>query len=315
MSFDEVEYPRNMAFGSSSGPGHNTGIVQLDSGQEQRIARWDGARWEGKIVEGKKTKHEIAEILTFIRARGGSEHGFRYWDPYDHTSAAVGSGSPGSKDVQIGVGTGSPISFQLLKKYTSGLRTVTRTINKPVAGTTRVWFTDAEQLSGWTIDTTTGLLTATPALGAPVYAAFEYCVPVRFGAEADQLLAAKYDDPEQGSLPDISVIEIINPDPGYLPELPGGAYQISYGANFTISTGQGKTHYINATTTGLSGTLMNTANVPTGGELLRIVNVGANAFTIKNHLGATIQSVGAGLSVVLALVLDGTATKVWFAYA
>lgn len=315
MSFDEVEYPRNMAFGSSGGPGHNTSIVELDSGAEQRVARWDGSRWQGKIVEGQKSKEEIAELLSFIRARNGSERGFRYWDPYDHSSNAVGSRNASTKDIQIGTGTGSSTVFQLVKKYTSGLRTVTRTINKPVPGTTRIWYTNTEQTAGWSLDTTTGLVTAAPGNGVPVYASFEYCVPVRFGSEADQLLAPKYDDPEQGSMPDISISEIINPDPGYLPELPGGAYQVSYAANFSISTGQGRTHYISATVTSLVGTLMDTTNVPTGGELLRIVNVGANAFTIKNHAGSTLISLAAGSMVVLALVLDGSSNKVWFVYS
>ncbi len=57
-----------------------------------------------------------------------------------------------------------------------------RTITKPVAGTVQVYLDGVEQPSGWSVDTTTGLVTfgVPPTLGVEVTAGFEFDVPVRF---------------------------------------------------------------------------------------------------------------------------------------
>jgi uncharacterized protein (TIGR02217 family) len=62
-----------------------------------------------------------------------------------------------------------------------------RTITKPVAGTVKVYLDGVEQLSGWSVDTTTGLVTfGMPlALGVEVTADFEFDVPMRF--DTDQM--------------------------------------------------------------------------------------------------------------------------------
>ena len=63
------------------------------------------------------------------------------------------------------------------------------------------------QASGWTVDTTTGIVTfaAAPAAGAVVRAGFEFDVPARF--DTDFL---EYDLPafELGQVPSVPVIEI-----------------------------------------------------------------------------------------------------------
>ena len=60
-----------------------------------------------------------------------------------------------------------------------------RTITKPVTGTMKVYLDGVEQLSGWSVDTTTGLVTfsAPPAVGVEVTADFEFDVPVRFDTD------------------------------------------------------------------------------------------------------------------------------------
>ena len=59
-----------------------------------------------------------------------------------------------------------------------------RTITKPVAGTVKVYLDSVEQLSGWSIDTTTGLVTfgMPPEFGRGT-AGFECDVPVRFDTD------------------------------------------------------------------------------------------------------------------------------------
>jgi uncharacterized protein (TIGR02217 family) len=72
-----------------------------------------------------------------------------------------------------------------LKRYPSGSVIEVRTITKPVAGTVKVYLDGVEQLSGWSVDTTTGLVTFSiaPALSVEVTADFEFDVPVRFDTD------------------------------------------------------------------------------------------------------------------------------------
>jgi uncharacterized protein (TIGR02217 family) len=60
-----------------------------------------------------------------------------------------------------------------------------RTITKPVAGTVHVYKDGVEQLSGWSVDVTTGIVTFTtaPAAGVAITADFELDVPVRFDTD------------------------------------------------------------------------------------------------------------------------------------
>ena len=76
-------------------------------------------------------------------------------------------------------------TIQLVKEYPSGSVIEVRTITKPVAGTVKVYLDGVEQLSGWSVDTTTGLVTfgTPPALGVEVTADFEFDVPVRFDTD------------------------------------------------------------------------------------------------------------------------------------
>jgi uncharacterized protein (TIGR02217 family) len=79
----------------------------------------------------------------------------------------------------------SKTQFQLVKHYPSGSVIEVRTITKPVAGTVEVYLDGIEQLSGWSVDTTTGLVTfgTAPPLGVEVTADFEFDVPVRFDTD------------------------------------------------------------------------------------------------------------------------------------
>ena len=85
------------------------------------------------------------------------------------------------------LGTGDDVltQFQLVKHYPSGSVIEVRTITKPVAGTVKVYLGGIEQLSGWSVDTTTGLVTfgTAPTLGVEVTAYFEFDVPVRFDTD------------------------------------------------------------------------------------------------------------------------------------
>jgi uncharacterized protein (TIGR02217 family) len=126
-------------------------------------------------ASGLKKQAQIDELIAFFRARRGKAYGFRFkdWTDYKTTGQLLGTGDD------------TKTQFQLVKHYPSGSVIEVRTIGKPVAGTVKVYLDGAEQLSGWSIDTTTGIVTfgTPPTLGVEVTADFEFDVPVRFDTD------------------------------------------------------------------------------------------------------------------------------------
>ena len=206
MAFHEVRFPDNISRGARGGPERRTQIVELASGDEERNASWADSRRRYDVAYGIRRADDLAAVVAFFEARNGRLHGFRYKDWADYKSA-LPSQAMTATDQQIGTGTGSLQTFQLSKRYTSGAQTWVRTITKPVAGTIRVALGTVEQLSGWTVDTTTGVVTFTtaPAGGVIVRAGFEFDVPVRFDSDT---LDVTLDFERLGSITSIPLLEI-----------------------------------------------------------------------------------------------------------
>jgi uncharacterized protein (TIGR02217 family) len=75
-------------------------------------------------------------VVAFFEARNGRLHGFRFKDWADHKSC-LPSAAPSPTDQTIGTGDDTTTAFQLVKRYSSGAQSWTRTITKPVAGSQR----------------------------------------------------------------------------------------------------------------------------------------------------------------------------------
>lgn len=135
MAFDEILFPLSPSQGAAGGPSFKTEIVSSDSGAEGRSQRWSQGRVVYDAAYGVRKISEIAQIITFFRARGGKARGFRFKDFSDFTSAANNTDTPSATDQVIGIGNGSTTQFQLIKNYASGLSTHVRNICKPVANT------------------------------------------------------------------------------------------------------------------------------------------------------------------------------------
>jgi uncharacterized protein (TIGR02217 family) len=96
----------------------------------------------------------------------------------------------------------------LVKTYTSGGITETRTITKPVSGTVVAYINSVPQASGaYSIDITNGKITfvSAPANAAIITADFEFDVPVRFDTDR---LSATLDSYGVNSWSDIPLVEI-----------------------------------------------------------------------------------------------------------
>ncbi len=206
MAFHEVRFPDNISRGARGGPERRTQIVELASGDEERNASWANSRRRYDVVYGIRRAVDLAAVVAFFEARNGRLHGFRFKDWADYKST-LPSQAITATDQQVGTGNGSLQTFQLSKRYTSGAQTWARAITKPVVGTVRVALGMAEQLSGWSVDTTTGVVTFTtaPANGVIIRAGFEFDVPVRFDSDT---LDVTLDFERLGSITSIPLLEI-----------------------------------------------------------------------------------------------------------
>lgn len=198
MAFVEVAFPSDIAYGSSGGPEYSTDIVITHGGYEQRNINWAQSRAKYNVAHGIKTQAQLDTLIAFFRARKGRANGFRFkdWSDYRATAQAIGTGN------------GSNKIFQLVKTYTSGGITETRTITKPVSGTVTVYKNSVLQASGaYSIDTITGKITfvTAPANAAIITADFEFDVPVRFDTDR---LSATLDSYGVNSWNDIPLVEV-----------------------------------------------------------------------------------------------------------
>jgi uncharacterized protein (TIGR02217 family) len=187
MSFDEIELPLRVGFGSQGGPAFSTEVIIIDSGFERRNQNWSQARRSYDARAGVRSAADAAALLNFFHARAGRARGFRLKDWSDFSSAADGTSASLWSDQTIGSGNGTSSVFQLVKNYASGGVTHVRTVAKPVAGSLMVGVNNVQLSTGFSVDTTTGLVTfaTPPGSGQNVTAGFQFDVPVRF--DADQL--------------------------------------------------------------------------------------------------------------------------------
>ncbi|MFC3118906.1 DUF2460 domain-containing protein [Jhaorihella thermophila] len=206
MAFHEVRFPEDISRRARGGPERRTQVVTLASGEEERNASWANSRRRYDVAYGIRRADDLAIVVAFFEARNGRLYGFRFKDWADYKSCAP-SQAPSATDQQIGTGDGTTTTFQLVKAYSSGSQSWTRTITKPVADSVTVAIDGVEQASGWSVETTTGLVSfdPAPATGAVITAGFEFDVPVRFDTDT---LDVTLDFERLGSITSIPLLEI-----------------------------------------------------------------------------------------------------------
>lgn len=206
MAFHEVRFPVGIAFSSRGGPRRKTIVAVSGSGYEHRNSQWADSKREYNAGYGTKSLTDIHAIVDFFEERRGQLHGFRWKDKFDFKSTDPVS-IVAFNDVAIGVGDSIQTQFQLIKKYGSSFSPYSRDIRKPVSGTVLIGVNGVELLSGWSVDSTTGIVTfsTAPANGENVTAGFEFDVPVRFATDFLEIDLAAFD---AGDIPDIPIVEI-----------------------------------------------------------------------------------------------------------
>ena len=206
MAFHEIRFPDSISRGAKGGPERRTRIVELASGDEERNASWANSRRRYDVSYGVRRADDLAAVVAFFEARNGRLHAFRFKDWSDYKSC-LPSAAPGPTDQIIGTGNGSTTTFALTKTYASGAQSWARAIIKPVAGTVTVSLNGVAQGSGWSVNTTIGIVTfvVPPTIGAVIRAGFEFDVPVRFDTDE---LPVTLDIERTGSIPSIPLIEV-----------------------------------------------------------------------------------------------------------
>ena len=206
MAFHEVRFPTDIAFNSRGGPRRKTVIATSGSGYEHRNSQWADSKREYNAGYGVKSLTDIHTVVDFFEERRGQLHGFRWKDKFDFKSVEPRA-TVAFDDVVIGSGDGAITDFQLVKLYGSSFSPYTREIKKPVAGTVLIGVDGTELATGWSVDTTTGVVTfdTAPANTSVVTAGFEFDVPVRFATDYLEIDLAAF---SAGAIPDIPIWEI-----------------------------------------------------------------------------------------------------------
>ena len=196
MAFHEVQFPTDISYDSAGGGEFSTEVVKFAGGAEARNANWAYPleRWD--VAYGVKTQALLDTLREFFYARQGRLHGFRFknHDDYQGTTEPIGTGDD------------SDTTFQLVKRYTSGGYNFDRKITKPVSGTTHIFFGGAEQNSGWTVSTVTGIVTfnTPPTVGTIITATFNFDIPVRFDTDFLPIRLSTY----QARAAQVPIVEI-----------------------------------------------------------------------------------------------------------
>ncbi len=176
--FSEERFPDDWAWFATGGAKFKTHITAGDSDHEDRISVGDIGLHRYSLSRTLHSQTELDLFLAFWRLRRGNFEGFRMKDWRDFTGTAQ----------DLGSGDGTLTGFQLRKSYgnadalTGASSQVWRLIKKPLPGSVKVYLNGVQQLSGWTVNTATGLVSfaVAPASGVVVTADFEFDVPVRF---------------------------------------------------------------------------------------------------------------------------------------
>ena len=190
-AFDDVLFPIALGREAEVAPEVSTSIVTSAGGQEKRNAEWAEARTSYDVGPGLRSQADIMALLDFFRARMGPARGFRLRDPFDCFAL----------DELIGVGDGTNVSFQLVRRY----GTVVRRITRPVAETLVVMIDGAETEDftlGEAGEVTLGLA---PAEDVVVTARFLFDVPVRFAEDRLSVSRATF---LAGALASVPLVEI-----------------------------------------------------------------------------------------------------------
>ena len=292
---EDAIFPTAVSYGTQGGPGFMTDIIVVDSGAEERNARWGSARHSFDAAYGVKSLVQLDEVRAFFHVVKGAYFGCRLLDPFDHSSSSKHRSqittdtdnfkAPAWTDGKIGVGDGTKVEFQLKKEYLigDGGTIQSRVIQKPIASSVLIGVNGVPQSSGWSVNPATGkvLFNTPPPMDENVHSGFDFHVPSRFGDEVDKILAASYDTFGEGAIPAIAIVEIGGELPNADNFFYGGSYVVEpMEADFSVSPSLGRAVRAQPTGPGRKIYLPPASETPKGGPHFYFANTGFEPFDI-----------------------------------
>ncbi len=145
-----------------------TTINKTGNGFEQRLPNWDEPLLSFQIGNRNLDNEEIFYLQNFFDSRKGSYETFLIKDWSDYFVV----------NQQLNIVNG--LNYQLYKSYAVNSDVVNRIITKPKIDTIEIFIDEVQQLSGWSLNFLTGIITFDVAPMGTVTANFEFYVPVRF---------------------------------------------------------------------------------------------------------------------------------------
>ncbi|WOE75685.1 DUF2460 domain-containing protein [Alterisphingorhabdus coralli] len=184
QAFDDVAFPLPVSMEMLAEAEFSTQILTTGDGHERRNSRWSDARMHYDVGPSVASEADLAVLMRFFRARSGPARGFRFRDPFDHSSADNGQAVKPS-DQWIATGNGEQSDFPLLRAYgdAQGGDPQLRRITRPVADTIRIAM-DGAETSGWSLQPG-GIIrfTTPPPANSQISAGYLFDVPVRFAED------------------------------------------------------------------------------------------------------------------------------------
>ncbi|KPB02280.1 DUF2460 domain-containing protein [Ahrensia marina] len=197
--FHDVNFPARLKFNVSGGPEMRVDVTRLSSGHERRNKRWSAPLRRYLISVGQRPLDEIQVLTAFFEARSGPLYGFRFRDPFEHSTAALNQ-NVSANDVEIGIGDGVATEMNLI--LGNG-----RQVTHPIEDSLRVAVDGVEIFTGFSFDQSSKKLVfdQAPASEEAISAGFQFDVPVRF--ENEQLVATRTVN-NAGEVSDITLLEL-----------------------------------------------------------------------------------------------------------
>jgi len=343
----EIQFPTNISYGSSGGPGFSTISIGMEKGTEQRVSKRNRPRRRYDVSYGVRTYSDLQDVIRHYMTVRGSLYSFRYKDWLDFSTNRAGTNigsftfsdealakNHGVAVVGGGQGSGTGFQVQLKKRYcvTQGGKTTgssVRNITKPVLNQVKlgVMTSDDGEIteitsSEYVVDYRTGTCTLegkTVAAGDTIYGGCQFDVPVRFTKEIDTLISITPESFDTGSLDSIEVIEdlsVVHQEDEFLYGGYGGIIKAE--TNNSLHTVQGRVIGINEAESGQDLVLQDPQTIPAGGPYFYIYNDSGEAIGLTDsgfHLGLDSSvlnnSIGDGVTVEMWIIEHSDGSKEW----
>lgn len=173
------------SYGYSRRMMYRTTVVQSMNGRTERNSHWSYPLHVFGLPLQNRSQAQLDQIVQYFHAAGGAGHTFDFLDLSEDRTCALDT-DPDDEDVTLGTATASQTDFQLIKTYTTGGRTQSRKITRPIAASVLIAVDGAPQTitTHYTIETG-GIIRFVSGMtgGEVVTAGFRFYVPVAFASD------------------------------------------------------------------------------------------------------------------------------------